>query len=155
MRTKCYNSQMKRISKSLSETQKVAEEFFNELERGDRATVVALSGELGSGKTVFSQAIGEILGVKETMQSPTFVLMKIYPIDFKGYKNLIHIDAYRLEKESELLHIGWEEIIKEPENLILIEWPERVRGVIPSDVKKINFEHINAETRGIEVGSMK
>ncbi len=140
---------MEHISKSLEETRAVAEGFLEGLKKGERATVVALSGELGSGKTAFSQFVGDILGVKETMQSPTFVLMKIYPIEYKGFKNLIHIDAYRLEKESELLHLGWEEIIKEPENLILIEWPERVNEIIPLDAQKISFAHINTDTRSI------
>ena len=140
---------MKILSKSLEETIKAAENFVKGLKMGERSTVVTLSGELGSGKTTFSQAVGDILGVSETMQSPTFVIEKIYPIDYKGFKNLIHIDAYRLENETELLHLGWEEIIKERENLILLEWPERVAEIIPSDARKIYFEHINAETRAI------
>jgi tRNA threonylcarbamoyladenosine biosynthesis protein TsaE len=140
---------MKTISRSLEETAGVAKSFLETLEKGEKAVVVALSGELGSGKTAFSQAVGEILGVKGVITSPTFVIQKIYRIDYKGFKNLIHIDAYRLDKESELLHLGWEEIIAEPENLILIEWPERVGGIIPSDVKKISFEHLVGEARSI------
>lgn len=141
---------MKHISKSLEETGEVAREFVKGLKFGGRATVVALAGELGSGKTAFSQAVGSFLGVEETMQSPTFVIEKIYPIDFQGFKNLIHIDAYRLEKDSELLHLGWEEIIQEPENLILIEWPERVGGIIPNEAKKISFGHLGDNARSIE-----
>ncbi len=140
---------MRTISRSLEETKEVAKGFFETLKSGEKATVVALSGELGSGKTAFSQAVGSILGVKENISSPTFVIQKIYPIDFKEFKNLIHIDAYRLDKETELLHLGWEEIISEPENLILIEWPERVEGIIPNDAKKISFEHLVGEARAI------
>src|SRR3990167_5499282 len=114
-----------------------------------KATVVALQGDLGSGKTTFAQAFGKVLGVEENMPSPTFVIMKFYNINWKGFKKLIHIDAYRLEKESELLHLGWEEIIKEPENLILIEWPENVAGIIPADAKKIFFKFIDETTREI------
>ena len=140
---------MKRISKSLEETGEMARKFAQGLKKSEKATVVALVGDLGSGKTAFSQAIGSFLGVKETMQSPTFVIEKIYPIDYQGFKNLIHIDAYRLEKESELVHLGWEEIIKEPENLILIEWPERVQAIIPNHARKVFFEHLNENTRVI------
>ncbi len=140
---------MKYLSKSLEETRDIAQRFVDGLRGGETATVFALSGELGSGKTAFSQAFGSILGIQETMQSPTFVIEKIYPIDFAGFKNLIHIDAYRLDKESELLHLGWEEIIKEPENLVLIEWPERVLGGIPNHALRISFKNLGESVRSI------
>ena len=105
------------------------------------ATIIALQGELGSGKTTFAQAFGKILGVTENMPSPTFVIMKSYPVDWKGFKKLIHIDAYRLEKEEELLHLGWDELVKNPENIILIEWPEKVEKIIPKNAKRIEFKH--------------
>ena len=118
---------------------------------GSQAMVVALRGELGAGKTTFTQKVGEILGVAENMHSPTFVIMKIYNIDFRGFKNFIHIDAYRIEKDSELLHLGWEEIISEPENLVFIEWPENVPGLIPENAKRISFKHVDENTREISV----
>ncbi len=105
------------------------------------ATIIALQGDLGAGKTTFAQAFGKVMGVKENMPSPTFVIMKYYDVDCWGFKKLIHIDAYRLEKEQELLNLGWEELIKDPENIILIEWPERVEGLIPKDSKRIHFKH--------------
>ena len=111
--------------------------------------VVALDGNLGAGKTTFAQEVGKILGVVENMHSPTFVIEKIYQIDFKNFKRLIHIDAYRLEKDSELLHLGWNEIIKEPENLILIEWPENVSDIIPESAKRVSFKFIDHTTREI------
>lgn len=117
----------------------------------EHATVVALEGELGAGKTSFAQEVGKTVGVGENMRSPTFVIEKIYPIDFKGFKRLIHLDAYRLESESELIHLGWEEIIKNKENLILIEWPENVAGIIPLDAKRIYFKFIDEHTREIEI----
>lgn len=75
------------------------------------------------------------------MPSPTFVVMKSYDVNWKGFKKLIHIDAYRLEKEDELLHLGWDELIKDPENVILIEWPEKVENLIPKHAKRIQFKH--------------
>lgn len=108
-----------------------------------KATVVALQGDLGSGKTAFAQAFGKIFGVKENMPSPTFVIMKSYNVNWKGFKKLIHIDAYRLEKEEELLSLGWEELVKDPENFILVEWPERVEGLIPKEAQRIYFKHGN------------
>lgn len=105
------------------------------------ATIVALQGELGAGKTYFAQKVGKMMGVKEDMVSPTFVLMKFYDIDWQGFKKLIHIDAYRIEKEEELLKLGWEEIIKDPAHIILIEWPERVPNLIPAEATRLHFHH--------------
>src|SRR3989338_11130173 len=122
------------------------QDLVESLALGRQATIVALQGELGAGKTTFSQEVGKILGVEENMHSPTFVIMKVYKIDFKGFKKLIHIDAYRLDKEEELLHLGWAEIIKEPENLVLIEWPENVPGIIPEDAKRIYFKFVDEST---------
>ncbi len=138
------------ISKNLEETGRIARELLDRLSPGGKATVLALQGDLGAGKTAFAQAVGRILGADENMASPTFVIMKIYEINFRGFKNLIHVDAYRLEKESELLHLGWEKIIEEPENLVLIEWPDNVPGAIPEDAKKISFKFIDESTREID-----
>ena len=108
---------------------------------GMKAMVIGLQGELGAGKTYFAQKFGEVAGVKEQMVSPTFVIMKFYEIDWCGYKKLIHVDAYRLEHEDELLNLGWNDLIRDPENLILIEWPERVENILPKDAKRIVFKH--------------
>lgn len=129
------------------------QELLNKIEPREKATVVALQGELGAGKTTFTQEAGKILGIEENMHSPTFVIMKVYKIDFKGLKKFIHIDAYRLEKEAELLHLGWEELLKGKENLIFIEWPEKVSGLIPSDAKKIYFKHVDENSREIKYES--
>ena len=146
---------MKIISKSLGDTENIAREVLaKEIVKSENsATVVGLYGDLGSGKTAFTQEVGKILGVAENMQSPTFVIEKIYSIDWKGFKNLIHIDAYRLEKNSELLHLGWEEITREPENLIFLEWSENVAGIIPEDAKRIYFKFIDENTREISYES--
>jgi tRNA threonylcarbamoyladenosine biosynthesis protein TsaE len=146
-----YNTAMKYLSKSLAETGRIAKDLLDSLEPQSTATILALEGDLGAGKTAFAQEVGKILGVKENMHSPTFVIEKIYPIEFKNFKHLIHIDAYRLEKESELLHLGWEDIIKEPENLIVIEWPSNVPGIIPEYANRINFKFIDENTREIEI----
>lgn len=108
-----------------------------------QATVVALSGELGAGKTTLTQEIARQLGIKENVNSPTYVIMKKYkiPLSTSHFRFLIHIDAYRLESEQELEKLGWQEIIADPENLILIEWPERVKKLIPKDTMKILLKH--------------
>ena len=150
---------MKYIAKNLEETQKIAEGFVANLKSsGNSATVVGLYGELGSGKTSFTQGVASALGISENVVSPTFVIEKIYELPRpteclgldKNFSHLIHIDAYRLEKSSELLHLGWREIISNPQNLILIEWPERVADIMPEHIR-INFSHIENEQREIEI----
>ena len=142
---------MRHVSKSMEETRAIAKEFLDTLEKKEKAVIVALQGDLGAAKTAFTQAVGAELGILENMQSPTFVIEKIYEIDWNGFKHLIHIDAYRLESSDELLRLGWGEITKEPENIIFIEWPENVASIIPADAKKISFEFIDEETREIEI----
>jgi tRNA threonylcarbamoyladenosine biosynthesis protein TsaE len=95
------------------------------------AYVVFLSGDLGSGKTTTTKSIAKNLGIQEDITSPTFVILKRYEIgeeflDTVNFKNLIHIDAYRLKNYEELRRIKFEEYMKDANNLILIEWPEMV-----------------------------
>ena len=115
------------------------------------ALIVGLYGDLGSGKTAFTQVVEKCLGVKETVTSPTFVIEKIYKLDHRDFEHLIHIDAYRLKNGDELLHLGWEEIAKNPKNIIFIEWPERVAEILPNNMKKIYFTFVNEDTREIEI----
>ncbi len=140
------------ISKNLEDTQKFASDFISDLSPStNRATVVGLYGNLGAGKTTLTQSIARVLGISETVTSPTFVIEKIYELTDKKFTHLIHIDAYRLEKSEELLHLGWQDIISDPHNLILIEWPERVADIMPEHIK-ISLKTLENETfREIEV----
>ncbi len=106
----------------------------------DMATVVALSGELGAGKTTFAQAVTKTLGVKETVNSPTFVIQRMYALANQKWQRLVHIDAYRLKSADELRALGWEEIVADKDNLIVIEWPENVPGAIPESAHRITIE---------------
>lgn len=129
---------MERILATLLELEAEAARFVGSLARSEQgATLVTLSGELGAGKTSFVQAIARTLGVEEIVTSPTFVLEKIYllpQIDghFVSFKHLIHVDAYRLEKGSELAPLGFDELMKDAGNLILLEWPEKVNDALLS-----------------------
>lgn len=142
---------MKIVSKGREDTQNTARLLLSKITSSTQATTLALEGELGAGKTNFAQEFGKLVGVNENMHSPTFVIMKVYDINFQGFKRLVHIDAYRIEKESELSHLGWEEIVREPENLVLIEWPENVPGLIPKEAKRISFKVVDENTREIEI----
>ncbi len=146
---------MKTISHSLAETEACARAFIETLDaREDAATVVGLYGDLGAGKTAFSKGVATVLNITETITSPTFVIMKMYQVPQTGvskFKHFIHIDAYRLEGEREMQQLGWDEIIATPGNLVLIEWPEKVSGIMPEDHIRINFTGVDEETREIEV----
>ncbi len=139
-------------SRSLLETQKIAEDFVKSLvPHADRAVVVGLYGNLGAGKTTLTQSIATALGVVDTVTSPTFVIEKIYELTNRKFTHLIHIDAYRLEKSKELLHLGWKDIISDPHNLILIEWPERVADIMPEHIR-VNLRALDEEdSREVEV----
>jgi len=141
---------MQVTTKSLAETEKAAQKFMHNLTpNGTLATVVGLFGDLGSGKTTFTQALARSLNVKEVVTSPTFVIEKIYKLDRQVFSRFIHIDAYRLESGKELLGLGWREILEDPKNLIVIEWPERVLDVLPLEIKKVEFEFVDDITRRI------
>jgi len=142
---------MKKIAK-IKDLNKIASNLIRDIKKIKRktATVVALSGELGAGKTTFTQEIGKILKIKKNIISPTFVIMKKYPVIDNFFNYLIHIDAYRLESDEELKKLGWEEIIQDEKNLIFLEWPERVESCLPIDVCFIKLGHIDDQTRVFE-----
>ncbi len=87
--------------------------------------VILLSGELGAGKTTLAKAIAAALGVRETITSPTFTLMNVYPTHHDGVATFMHMDTYRLEREEELVEIGVTSYLGEPSTICLVEWPER------------------------------
>ncbi len=123
-----------------SDMPKAAADFVAGLRPGATATVVTLSGSLGAGKTTFTKGIARALGVDETVASPTFVIQKTYDLKDQLYKKLIHIDTYRLKSMQELVTIGWNDILADPHNLIVLEWPEAVPGAIPDTAIAIRFD---------------
>jgi len=133
------------ISKNIRETKKIAKIFLDKIlkiESSGKALVVGLSGDLGAGKTAFTQAVAGHLNIKNKVGSPTFVIIKKYPLKkSKGYKFLFHLDAYRLKNERELLHLGWGEIIDNKEHLVFIEWPENVVKAIPLGTRFVHISH--------------
>ena len=126
--------------------------FVGSLKPQGMATVVGLYGELGAGKTEFTKGIAERLGIKEYVTSPTFILERVYKLEGSAYKHLIHIDAYRLSGSDELHQLGWEEIVKEPSNLIVIEWADRIENALPKNTHKIFFESVGENIRDITYG---
>lgn len=119
------------------------------------AKILALTGDLGSGKTTFTQGFAKGLGIKQGIISPTFILLRIYKIPDTGYqiRNLYHLDLYRLEKniEEEVRNLGIEEIWQNSKNIVLIEWAEKIKDMIPKEAKWIKFEMVNDTERKINV----
>lgn len=142
-------------SKSPRETQEIAKKLAQKIRVKSaswrimkQTLVLALEGELGAGKTVFTQGFIKALGIKQKITSPTFVLMKPYKIP-DGI--LYHIDAYRLKNYHDLEALGIKELINQPGNILLIEWSDRVQQIIPKKHITIHIDHLNKTTRKIEI----
>lgn len=117
-----------------------AQHFVRTLAKGERATLVTLSGELGAGKTAFTQEVAGALGIEDSVTSPTFVLEKIYELpEGAPFKRLVHIDAYRLSSGDDLRPLGFSDLLMDPGNLIMLEWPERVESALPQTVVSITL----------------
>jgi len=135
--------------------------------RSAGAFVIGLYGNLGSGKTTFTKYLAKALRVKETITSPTFILQKNFNINWpkklapqksneksvapERFKKLYHFDVYRIDSEKELASLHWPEIISNPQNIVVIEWPERVAGSLPSGILKIKFTFVDESTREVEI----
>lgn len=148
---------MEETTESKEATERFAKRFLDRLlakpGKPGTATVVALEGDLGAGKTTFTKGIARALSLPDLVTSPTFVIEKVYYIDPPQgpYRRLVHIDAYRLEDPKELESIGWHEIATDPENLILIEWPQKVAGLIPPRAWHIAFSYVDEHSRNMVV----
>ncbi len=115
----------------------------------DGATVLALEGDLGAGKTALTQNIARVLGVVADVNSPTFNIMKFYDTKNEKLKKLVHIDAYRLDSGKDLENLGWNEILKDEKNLVIIEWASKVAEVLPARALRAKLAHIGDTTRHI------
>lgn len=128
----------KYLTKSPAETKSLAAKIAKHLKGSE---VLGLIGELGSGKTVFIQGLAEALGVRKTVNSPTFILMKIYDLRkaIDDIRQLVHVDAYRINNYRELLDIGLGEYLNKKNNLVVIEWADKVKKILPKNSILIYF----------------
>ncbi len=110
------------------------------------AALVTLSGDLGAGKTTFTQALARTLGIEETVVSPTYVLMKSYTLKGQVFERLVHIDAYRLNDAAEFAALEPASFLLDPGVLVVVEWPERIEGALPKpDVAIKLSSHLPAQ----------
>ncbi len=143
---------MEFVSHSPTETKDIAAKLAAKIALAkpeEGAAVIALEGDLGAGKTTFVQGFTKALGIDEAVKSPTFLLMKRY--DIAHDRHLYHIDCYRLEDHKALLPLEIEEILQNTDNIILIEWAERILPILPPDRITIRLAHMDETTRSITI----
>jgi len=156
------------LSKSKSQTQKIAthlaKKILNPIPYTLHPNVIALSGNLGSGKTTFVQGFMKAMGVKHHITSPTFVIFRKYhsseklkvkgekkfknkkntipsTLNPKPYSDVYHFDLYRLDKSRDVMKLGFRKIISDKKNIVLIEWPELIKKQLPKNTIWVKFEH--------------
>ena len=131
------------IVNSLQETIEFGKMLSQQLSGRD---ILFLYGELGAGKTTLVKGIAAGFRIEKETTSPTFALMNIYGImnQESRIRNLVHIDTYRLKNENELIEIGALDYIGKPDTITIIEWPEKIEGLLKNDkIIKIRIEHLD------------
>jgi tRNA threonylcarbamoyladenosine biosynthesis protein TsaE len=139
------------VTNSTKETRDLGKNFAKNFQGGE---VICLEGDLGTGKTTFSQGLLEGLGAKGPYTSPTFLVMKNYQVNKVQIRNIYHIDTYRVDMES-ILDLGWEEFTSDNNNVVIIEWPNKLKKILPSKRIEISFELIDEEKRSIVFNKCK
>jgi len=148
------------ITISAKETEKLGESFAKHCLRSKsyipKPIILSLEGDLGGGKTTFTKGFARGLGIKENIKSPTFTIMKKFPIPNSHNQNSIfkifyHFDCYRIEKPKEILNFGFKEIIENPQNIIIFEWGDKIKKILPKDYIEIKFEFLDENKRKITI----
>ncbi len=135
------------LSGSPEDTLEIARRLGRSLAPGD---VVALTGDLGAGKTCFCKGVGEALGISpDRIVSPTFVIVT----EHEGVLPFTHVDVYRLETLREAVEIGLEEIFGGQGGVCVVEWSEKVRDLLPTDCIRVTFTIAGDDRRGITVSA--
>ncbi|OIP80580.1 MAG: tRNA (adenosine(37)-N6)-threonylcarbamoyltransferase complex ATPase subunit type 1 TsaE [Parcubacteria group bacterium CG2_30_45_37] len=133
---------MRLISRSEKQTFNFAKNFSKRLKGGE---VIGLIGNLGAGKTIFTKGLAAGLGIIKNITSPTFVLMRVYPVKSRRIKQLVHIDAYRVKSARDLTAIGADEYFGRPDTITAIEWADKIKKILPKTAKfvKIIYQQNN------------
>jgi|CXWL01.1.fsa_nt_gi tRNA threonylcarbamoyladenosine biosynthesis protein TsaE len=135
------------VTGSAEETKSLAREFAGGLKEG---ITLCLHGDLAAGKTTFTQGLGEYYGL-DRMTSPTYVIVRQYPLSLpeNPIKTFYHVDLYRLKNYWEIKAFDLDELWDRSENLIVIEWPQRLESYLPKSRYEINFKNLGVEAREI------
>lgn len=137
-----------KVTSTVDETKNLAKDLATEI---NKPTVIALYGNLGSGKTNFIQGLAEGLGIKKRVLSPTFVFMRSYELKRRGAKKFHHVDLYRLDSEKDVEAIGLKEILEDNDSIVAVEWPEKIEKLLPENTVKIKFETLGENKRKIVI----
>jgi len=137
---------MEVITKNARETQRLGEKIGRRLKK---SAILALYGELGSGKTTFIQGLARGLGVEKRVISPTFVFVRQYPVTGGVF---YHVDLYRTEGVEDTEGLGLEEIFADPKAIVAIEWAEKIDKILPRERTDIFFEYSGEKERKIKIG---
>ena len=143
-----------KITNNSLETSLLGEEIAKKIlkdRQNKKAQVLALYGDLGTGKTTFLQGFAKGLGIKERVLSPTFVIFKKFKIQDSFFNLFYHIDCYRLKDSKDLLSLGFEEFSSNSKNIIAIEWSEIVEDILPENKISIHFEFKDEKRRIITI----
>ena len=135
------------ITRSREESEKFGEALAKLLPPG---SVVAMYGTLGAGKTVIARGFAKGLGITEAVSSPTYTIVQEYDIPGSGNR-FYHLDLYRITDEHAALGFGVDEFLSDPEAWTLLEWPVRIKGILPPEVIKLSIEKISDEERKISL----
>jgi len=135
------------ITKNAKETFALGKKIADELKSG---AIIGLIGDLGAGKTLFAQGLAAGLKIKDPINSPTFVIMKVYPVkSHKKIKTLCHIDAYRLQASQDLVAIGGNEYFDQDDAVTLIEWADQIKNILPVKTRFIKIKHLGEDKREV------
>lgn len=132
------------------ETKQLAKDLVSSFQGGEAIT---LQGELGSGKTTFTQGLAEALGIVQRVNSPTFLISKSYATASDKVKKLYHIDLYRLQNVKEVEELGIKELLSDKQAVTVIEWPERLGKLLPKKRIAVEFEYVDEDKRKVTINN--
>ncbi|MBU0546866.1 tRNA (adenosine(37)-N6)-threonylcarbamoyltransferase complex ATPase subunit type 1 TsaE [Patescibacteria group bacterium] len=142
------------LTNSAAETKRIASEMARQIlscKPKKKAFLIGLVGDLGGGKTTFTQGLAKGLGVKDKILSPTFVIMKKFKIKHPRFQYFYHFDCYRFLKNKDILDLDFKKIINNPGNIVAMEWADKIKNVLPKTTTWINFDFVDNKKRKIMI----
>ncbi|MDD5696550.1 MAG: tRNA (adenosine(37)-N6)-threonylcarbamoyltransferase complex ATPase subunit type 1 TsaE [Candidatus Pacebacteria bacterium] len=141
---------MEIISYNPSETKEAGKELASEiLSSPKKKRILALKGGLGAGKTTFLQGFAKGLGIRKRILSPTFVIFNRFKLKSPYFKNFYHFDCYRIESFREMEVLDFKEIVSDSGNIVAVEWPEKIRRILPKRIIELEFRILKNDKRKI------
>src|SRR6056297_1491552 len=145
---------MKIVTNNVKETQKIGQKIGQIIKNIslnlDTALVISLEGDLGGGKTSFMQGFARGLSLDQKILSPTFIICRQYELSESSFESLYHCDYYRLDQE-ENKEVGFDSFFSNPKNLVVVEWGNKIKPMIPEQSLTIKFDFKEKEKRVITI----